>query len=372
MTTECRSMRLICSSIMMSLAAISARAQTPAAPPKVSVCTPIARQVAQQEDFTGRLDAASSVVLKPRVSGYINQIRFRDGSEVKAGDVLFEIDPRPYQAELARADANVAVSEARVKLAKANLDRVSALVKTQAISREELEKAASDVELATAGVRVACAARDSARITLDFTKVVAPIEGRIGRRLLDVGNLVKADETTLATIINSNPIQVNFDIDERTLLRMSRALKDGKLKEFAVTIGAADDVGFTRRATIDFADNRVSPEKGTLQLRAVLLDADKKLLPGMFCRVRLVTGEPYQALLVPERAVRESGGEKSVFVVNDKNTVESRRIELGPRQDDGLRVVRSGLKGEERVVLDTRQVTPGMTVDPVDTPSGSP
>ena len=217
--------------------------------PKVRVCVPVERQVTPYEDFTGRIDAGASVELKPRVTGYLERVLFKDGAEVKQGEALFEIDPRPYQAQLAKAEAELVASEARLRSAKAAHDRASALAKTAGvISREEIDKAASDRDVATANVQVARATLDFARITLGFTKVVAPIDGRIGRRLLDVGNLVKADETTLARIVSSGSMSVVFDIDERTYLRMSRAAKEGKFKEPAVTVGLADEAGFPRRA----------------------------------------------------------------------------------------------------------------------------
>ena len=322
------------------------------APMKVHVCVPVERQIAPYEAFTGRLDAGASVELKPRVSGYLERVLFKDGAEVKKGDVLFEIDPRPYQAQLAKAEADLSVSEARLRSTTNVLERVAEGAKTGAIGREVLDKAAGEREVAQANIQIARAALDAARITLGYAKVVSPIDGRIGRRLLDAGNLVKADETILANIVNSDSMCVLFDIDERTLLLLNQATKEGKRKEFAATIGLAGETGFPRQAKVDFVDNHVDAAKGTIRVRAVLLDSDKQLRPGMFCSIRLTTGEPQQSLLVPDRAIVTLSGARALYIVNDKNIVELRPVEVGRLQSGEMRIVTKGLKADERVVLD--------------------
>jgi RND family efflux transporter MFP subunit len=325
-------------------------------PPIIHACVPVERQVSPYEDLVGRIDAAATVELKPRVTGYLERVLFKDGAEVKKGDVLFEIDPRPYRAQLAKAEADLGASEARFQLVKSAFDRAAAMQKNGVLSTEEVAKAASERDVAAANVQVARAALDAARITLGFTRVTAPIDGRIGRRLLDVGNLVKADETPLARIINTDSMAVHFDIDERTFLRINPAAKDGKRKELGVTIGLADEADFPRRAKVDFVDSRVDPATGTIRARAILLDSDNKLLPGMSCRIRLATGEPQQALLVPELAL-ESMPPRILCIVNDQNRIETRSVELGQGQTGEMRVVTKGLKAGERVALDVSRAS---------------
>jgi RND family efflux transporter MFP subunit len=265
--------------------------------------------------------------------------------------VLFEIDSRSFQNELARAEADLSLKEARLKLTQTNFDRASALAKTPgAVSREELDRATGDRDAAMASLQTSRVTRDGARIALEGTKIIAPVEGRIGGGLLNVGNLVKADDTTLGTIVSVKPIHVQFDVDERTYLRLSRAMKAGKQK-LAVSIGLVDEAGFPREATIDFIDNRVIEKTNTIRFRALLRDADDLLLSGMSCRVRMTMAEPYRAMLIPERAIRDVDGAKVLYVVNENNKVELRRVEIGLRQADGLRVVRNGLKAGEKIVL---------------------
>jgi RND family efflux transporter MFP subunit len=340
------------------------------APPEVRVSQPLVREVADYEDFTGRTEAALQVELRARVSGYLDKVLFKDGADVKKGDVLFEIDPRPYQAELEKAEARLALSEAQLKRAEVDFKRATALLARQAITREEFEKFAADRAMAELEVRAVKAACDVAKLNLAFTKVLAPIDGRISRRFLDAGNLVKADETALGTVVSLDPMYVYFDVDERTALRMRRAAREGKAKEATgvqVAMGLADEKGFPHRGKVDFADTRVDPKTGTLRMRAVLPNPEGLLVPGLFVRVRLTTSEPYKALLVPERAIEASvlPRQGSLFVVNEKNVLESRRVKLVGRYD-GMRVmIQRGLEEEDWVVLDrSEKLRPGMTVKP--------
>jgi RND family efflux transporter MFP subunit len=355
----------ICCVTAASLVSAGGPEKPAAAPLVVYACLPVERQIAPYEDFTGRIDAAASVELKARVTGYLERVLFKDGAEVKQGETLFEIDPRPYQVQFAKAEADLRASEARLRSAKVDFDRVSALAAKGAIGREEVDKTASARDVADANVQIARAALDSARITLGYAKVFAPIDGRIGRRLLDAGNLVKADETTLAHIVNTTSMSAHFEIDEGTFLRLRHASKDGKINESAA-IGLADETGFPRKAKLDFVDSRVDPARGTIAARAVLLDADKQLRPGMFCRIRLTTSEPRPELLVPERAIGLAQAQ-TLLVVNAKNMLEIRPVELGRSQDGGMRIVTRGLKAGERVMLDaSRQLTLDAPVDTVE------
>lgn len=338
----------------------------PAAPVKVEISQPLAFEVVDHEDFTGRTAAAESATIRARVSGMLDKVFFKAGSLVKQGDVLFEIDPRPYKAELDKAEAETARAEARLKRAATDADRVKKLMENKSVAREDYDRALADAEEAKASVLVARAGRDAARLNVDFTRISAPISGRIGRPLLTAGNVVKADTTDLATIVSADPMYVYFDVNERTALRLRQMVREGKLKEAGapVQLGLANDEGYPRRGTIDFIDNQVNPASGTLQLRAVFPNADQVLIPGLSARVRLATSAPYKALLVPERAINSDQGEKYVFVANDKNVAERRPVKLGSRQD-GLRVVTEGIKPEDRVIVGALNgVKEGVTVEP--------
>jgi RND family efflux transporter MFP subunit len=333
--------------------------------PQVPVVRPVVREVVDYEDFTGRTDARIRVDLRARVTGYLLKTTFQEGGTVKQGDVLFEIDPRPYQADLDRADAALNLAEARLKLAQATLKRMKALLATKAVGREEWDRAAAEVVEAEAAVRAARATREAARLNLDFTRVVAPISGHIGRQLVDPGNLVKADDTLLASIVTRDPLYVYFDIDERTLLHLRRAVPaGGAAAKILVAIGLAGEEGFPHRAAVDFVNNSVDADTGTIRLRAVLPNPRGLIDPGMFVRVRLAIGEPYKAVLVPAEAVLSDQGARFLYVVNDKDVIERRPVTVGA-EHDGLRVIAQGLRQGERVAVGRlQQLRPGMTVRP--------
>lgn len=340
----------------------AAVAEQPKAEPQVQVGQPLVREVTDYADFTGRTDASVTVEIRTRVTGYLNKVVFKDGAEVQRGELLFEIDPRPYQAELARAEAGLVLAEARLKRAEVDHKRATALLPKQAISREEFDKIVADRDEAEAGRLVARATIAIAKVNLDYTRISAPISGRISRRFIDAGNLVKADDTLLTTIVTQDPIYAYFEVDERTLLRVRRGIKGQA--GLQVGMGLADEMGFPRRGTIDFADNRLDPKAGTLRLRAVFANPDSTLLPGLLVRVRLAVGEPAKALLVPEQAVAVERGEKYLFVVGDQNILERRLVEVGAGHE-GLRVVKDGLRATDWVVLSKVEgLRAGMTVKP--------
>jgi RND family efflux transporter MFP subunit len=346
----------------MSLLALAASAAPPPVPgpPEVEVAQPATREVADYEDFTGRLEPSATVRIKARVTGYLDKVLFKDGAEVKKGDALFEIDPRPYQADLKKAEAEVAVAQAVLARAEVDLKRAKGLFDRKALAKDELDRASAAREEAWARHHLAKAVREVASLYLDFTRVSAPISGRIGRRLLDMGNLAKADDTDLATLVCLQPMYVSFAVDEATLLRLHRAKGQG----LAVAIRLADEDDFRHRAEVQFAPASVDPKTGTTRLRAVLPNSDKLLLPGLFVRVRLTTSKPYKALLVPEQTVGSDAGQKFVLVVNQKDEVEIRKVRLGQRHGD-LVVVKDGLVAADRVVLAGRQrLRPGMKVTP--------
>jgi RND family efflux transporter MFP subunit len=325
-----------------------------APPPPVRVAQPVQREVTEYADFTGRLDAVQTVELRARVSGYLTRVLFAPGP-VRKGDLLFEIDPRPYQAELARAEAELQLREAHLKLATAEFDRARALAARGGAGREELDRAEAARAEAQAAREVARAALDVAKLHLESTRVTAPADGRIGRPLLDPGNLVRADDTLLATLVSTVPVYAYFDLDERSFLQLRRRQIEAKAPAGAdkatVLLGLADEQGFPHQGRMDFIDSRLDAGTGTLRCRAVFPNPAGLLTPGMFARVRLPMAPPAPALLVPERAVGTDQGLHYLLVVTDDNTATYRRVQLGQVQGD-LRVVREGLKPGEWVVLD--------------------
>jgi len=347
----------------------------PTKPPVVMVGQPVTKEVSDYEDFTGRSDAVFSVEVRARVTGYLDKVLFEDGSEVKEGDVLFQIDPRPYEAALAAAEATVVQSEAHGKRLEADHRRASNLFTRGAISREEVDRIAGDYAEASAAVGIARAQRDLAKLNLQFTKVTAPIGGRTSRRLVDPGNLIQADTTSLTSIVSLDPMYVYFDVDERTMLRIRRLIREGRMKsrteaEVPVLVGLSDEEGFPHRGLINFSDNRVDPSTGTLRVRGVLDNpkpehgANRPISPGLFMRVRLPLGPPHQSLLVPEQALGTDQGKKFLYVVNDKDEVVYRPVSVGSL-NEGLRVIEQGLApGERFVVSGLQRVRPGIKVEP--------
>jgi RND family efflux transporter MFP subunit len=368
------SIRLFCFSLACASLVI-ARPETAsaAAPPEVKVVRPVSRDVTDFQAFTGRTEATTTVELRPRVSGYLTKVTFKDGAEVKKGDLLFEIDPRPYRLEVEKAEAGLTLAQSQIKQAEAEYARAKALAEKNVASREELDKAAAARDEANARAGIAKAGLDAARLTLDFTKITAPISGRIGRSLLDAGNVVKADETRLATLVSEGDVYVYFDVDERTLLRLRKEgkLKAGKGLAMPVTAAVGDEKDYPRKGLVDFVDTQVDPTKGTIRARAVLPNADGVLTPGLFVRLRVLLGEPYKVLLVPERAIQTHQGQRFVLLVNEKNIVEERPVTLGRREGE-LVAIKDGLKAEDRVIVSgVEKLRKGMVVKPREEPTGS-
>jgi RND family efflux transporter MFP subunit len=338
-------------------------------PAEVVVVRPAVKELTDHEDFTGRTDASSHVELRARATGYLTKVNVKEGVQVKQGDVLFEIDSRPYQAQFDQAKTQVDLARAQLNLAEKTLARLEALIKKVpgSVSEQELEQARGAVVEAKARVVAQEASLETCKLNLEFTKVIAPINGRLGRHRLTPGNLVKADETILADLVAVDPIYVYFDIDERTYLRIRKLADDGKLKDHKLPIAvglANDEESFPHQSVVDFTDNSVDAKTGTIRIRAPLTNKDGRLLPGMFVRGRLALGEPHKALLIPSQAVMTDEGQKFVFVVNDKNVIERRAIVLG-QEDQGRRVVSKGLTADDRVVVQgLPRLRPGMVVRP--------
>ena len=350
-------------------------------PPEVAVAPVVEREVSDFFETTGRTQAVDSVELRARVAGYLVKIAFKDGDEVQPGDLLFEIDPRPYDAEVLRAQGELARWDAQKRKAEADLARNQRLLPTGAASQKELDSAIAAKGTADAEISSARGTLEKAELNLEFSRVTAPVKGRVSKANVTVGNLIEAS-TLLTTVVSSEPMWMYFDIDERTVLLyrahyaathpgVGRAPSARDLA-IPVEIGLAHEDGYSVRGTLDFVDNQVNTATGTMLARAVFENADRRLSPGFFVRVRMPIGEPLHSLLVSERAIGTDQGTKYVLVVNGENVVEYRAVKLGPLSD-GLRVIREGLKPGERVITSGLQrARPGITVKPQDAaPAGT-
>jgi RND family efflux transporter MFP subunit len=355
--------------LVLALAACR-QAPPPQSPPAVTVSPAVHREVADWDEFTGHFEAVDAVDVRPRVSGFLQRVAFAEGATVHKGDVLFTIDARPYEAQVARAEAELERARTQSQLAVGELERAQRLVSTQAISREELDARTSTRSESDATVRAADAALRTARLDLDWTVVRAPISGRVGRAEVTPGNLVQAGPpaaTLLTTIVSLDPIYVYFDTDEQAYLKYLHALRGTGIASGAsagrpVYIGLASDSGFPYQGRLDFVDNRVDPSAGTIRVRAVVPNGARTFAPGLFARVRLVGGDRRPVTLIQDQAVGTDQDRKFVLVLKPDSSVEYRAITVG-RMVDGLRVVQSGLRpGEEVVVNGLLRVRPGMKV----------
>lgn len=351
-------------------------APPPPAVPQVSVAQAIERSTDDFEEFTGRLEAVDVVEVKPRVAGLLQRVAFREGAEVHRGDVLFTIDARPFQAELNRARAELQRVKSRAQLAHSEVERSRELVEKQAISREEFDVRANNEREVAAAIAGAEAAVETAALNLEWTEVRAPISGRISRANVTEGNLVQAgapSATLLTTIVSLDSIFVYFDADERAFLKYGvqgrsdsrQNLRNGK---FSVQMALADDNGFAHTGRVDFVDNQLDATTGTIRARAVFSNASRSFAPGMFARVRLLSGAQHKVVLIRDDAVGTDQDRKFVFVLNDKSAIEYRVVQLG-RITDGLRTVTSGVNAGEKIVVNGLQrVRPGVTVQATEQP----
>ena len=348
-----------------------------AAPPAVSVSEPVEREVVDYEEYTGRTAAVDTVGVRARVSGYLVEVHFAEGSIVEKGDLLFRIDPRPFESALGQARGLVAQWEAKLARAEADASRNERLRPTGAASQRDLDVAVADRGEARAALQSARAAADRAALDLEFTRVTAPIRGRISRYLVTEGNLVNGDVTLMTTIVSIDPMYAYFDVDETTMLRLRQSINAGRAPAIAngtlpLLLGVATETGFPHQGTIDFVDNQVDPKTGTLRMRGVFANEDDALVPGAFVRVRVPLGAPHHALMVSDRAIGTDQGQKVVYVVGDRNEVSVRPVDLG-RVHDGLRVITDGVTPGERVMVSgLLHVEPGGVVDPtlVEMPHG--
>jgi RND family efflux transporter MFP subunit len=346
-------------------------AQQPPAP-QVSVASALERDVTEWDEFTGRLEAVESVEVRPRVTGYIESVNFTEGSTVRKGDLLFVIDPRPYRAELSKAEAELARAVARSELAVADEGRSAKLLDIKAVSREEYESRINASREAKADVAAARAAVDAAKLNLEFTRITAPISGRVSKAVVTAGNLVTGGSnaaTLLTTVVSLDPMYVTFEGDEQIYLKYNELSRRGERSSSRdaanpVLMGLANENGYPHHGSMVFVDNQVDPRTGTIRARASFENKDGYLTPGLFARVKLLGHNSYRAVLVDDRAVGTDQSQKFVYVVDAQNKVTYRPVTVG-RLTDGLRIVQKGLQpGETVVVNGLQRVRPGVVVAP--------
>jgi RND family efflux transporter MFP subunit len=365
-------------------------------PPVIPVSHPIRKDVTDFVEYTGRTDAVQSVAMRARVTGYLVKVAFQEGSVVKKGDLLFEIDPRPYQALVDQAQAQVTVNEAQYKLAKTTYERDSSINKgtPNAVSAQQIDQDVAAANEAEARIQAAQATLKAYQLNLAFTRVTSPIDGQISRYYYTIGNVINQDQTLLTTIVSQDPMYVYFDMDERTLLRVRKAINQGQIKpeeqtqnlnvlgmtvpvstgsRIPVFMGLEGEDGFPHQGKIDFVNNTVNSSTGTIAARGVFANplppqGRRLMSPGMFVRIRLPLGQAHSALLVVDQAIGSDQGLKFVYVVDAENKIQYRQIKTGALQDDGRRVIEEGLSDTDRVVISgLQQIRPRMVVEPEQT-----
>ncbi|KST60265.1 hemolysin secretion protein D [Methylobacterium sp. GXS13] len=347
-----------------------AHAQAPGGPPpKVTVAKPVVREIVEQDQYTGRFDAIEYVEVRARVTGYLEKINFTDGQTVKKGDLLFVIDRRPYKAALEQAQAALASAKARQSFSQTDLERAQTLSRSGNISEQVTDQRRQASLTAQADVDSAQAALNNAQLNYDFSEVKAPVNGRISRRLVTEGNIVSADQTMLTTIVSLDPIWFSFTVDEKSFLKYQNSLGIGmgqtqQGKGVPIMISLSGEAKPTRKGTLDFVDNRVDNATGTILLRATVPNADQYIKPGLFGIVSMPATKPFQGVMIPDEAVAANQDKRIVYVLGPDNVIQQKDVVLGPKVD-GYRVIRSGLKGDETLVVNgIARVRPGAKVTP--------
>ena len=347
------------------------------APPEVSVAKVINRNIVEWDEFTGRLAAVDTVAVRPRVSGYIEKVGFKEGAEVRKGDVLFVIDQRPYVAELDRAKAELQRAISRSELAKRERERAEKMIGTHAISQEEADERTNAEREAIANVAAAQAAVDTATLNLGYTRVISPISGKVSRAEVTEGNLVTGGQagaaTELTTVVSLDPIRAYFVSDEQVYLKhislpQSGSQAGSKAKRVPVFLGLANEEGYPHEGYLDFVDNQVDPNTGTITARAVFDNKQRLFTPGLFARIKLEGTDRHDSVLIDDRAVGTDQDKKFVLKVGTDNSAAYTPVQLGPIVD-GLRVVRAGLRTGDRIIVNGLQrVRPGAPVTPKEIP----
>ncbi|HTY49231.1 MAG TPA: efflux RND transporter periplasmic adaptor subunit [Steroidobacteraceae bacterium] len=345
------------------------RAETatlPQAPPAVTVARVVERSITDFAEFTGHFEAVQRVEIRPRVSGYISSVDFVQGHEVRQGDTLFVIDPRPYEAAYRQARAQLAQAQSQYDLAVSERTRAENLQASHAVSREELESRVAAAEQASATVQADQASLEEARLNLSFTRVTAPISGVVGRAEVTAGNLVNPGQTLLTTLVSVDPIYVSFEGDEQGYLDFMHFTRSGGPDSAAhpVFVGLVNEEGYPHQGSIVFVNNEIDPATGTMRARGLLENHDRRFTPGMFARVKLPGSTPHEALLINDSAIGTDQSVKYVLRLGKDNAIEYRTVKLGPLVD-GLRVVTAGLSPNDSIVVNGLQrVRPGMVVTP--------
>jgi multidrug efflux system membrane fusion protein len=371
-------------SILLTTASCKKKSPPPQAPLPVNVVTAVEKEVNEWDEFTGRLEAVESVEIRPRVSGYITEIRFQAGAIIKKDDLLYVIDPRPYQAEFDRAAAEVERMQAQEKLAQIELDRAKELRAKNTISASEFDQKAATYQGASAATASAVAAKNAAALNLEFTQVKSPIDGRVSDERITLGNLVQpgaGPETVLTTVVSVDPIYAKVDADENAILNYVKLSETGKrvsarTAKIPAWVELGTEADFPHEGYVDFVDNRLDPGTGTVRARVVLKNWNPNLItPGFFVRTRVAGATPYRAALVADNVISSQQGVKYAFVVKPDNTIERRTLETSGIFE-GKRIVKSGLKDGEKVVSTRLQLLqPGMPVKPIpeqETPPAQP
>jgi membrane fusion protein, multidrug efflux system len=348
----------------------SAQPKAPA-PPEVSVAEVICKQIGDTDEFTGRLEAVHTVEVRPRVSGYLQSVHFKEGEIVRQGDLLFQIDPRPFQAEVDRLKGELSQAKAQLSRAQSDFQRAERLHNNDGMSAEEYDRRAAVRSEAEARIATTEGALRGAALNLEFTRVTAPITGRVGRAEITEGNLVEGGAgqiRPLTTLVSLDPIYVYFDVDEQTFLKYARLTQTHGTTSHdlrgAALLGLADEDGFPHSGQLSFVDNQVSTSTGTIRLRATFANKNLALTPGLFARIRLQGGNTQSGCLARDEAIITDLNQKYVFVLGKNNTIEYRPVKLGP-MTDGLRVLRDGLhEGDVVVVSGLQRVRPGAAVTP--------
>lgn len=344
-------------------------------PPEVGVAQVISKPVQQWDEYTGRISAIDTVELRPRASGYVQRVAYKEGQDVKQGDLMFLIDPRPYRAALENAQAQLARARVAQQLETIRNKRAQALIDDNAISHEELDLRRAAQAQSAADVHAAEAAVATAKLNLSFTEVRSPVSGRASRALVTVGNLATADDTLLTTVVSQDPMYVYFDADENSYLRYREQERKNErsAQDNAVHVGLANETGYPHAGRVDFLDTQVNPTLGTVRARAVLPNPDRIFTPGLFARVRFVSGQKAQALLIDDKAILTDQDRKYVYAVDKEGKAQRKDIVLGGMVD-GLRVVQSGLSPDDRIVVVGLQKIfyPGMPVMPTEVPMDKP